>query len=282
VTALLEVDDLCYCYPGYDTPVLNGAALCLGAGEKVALIGRNGSGKSTLLMHCNGILRPQRGQVRVAGQPMTYDQQGLRVWRRQVGLIFQHPDDQLFSASVAQDISFGPLNLGLSEQEARQRVTEAADLCGVTDLLDRPTHALSGGEKARVALAGVLAMEPLVLLADEALANLDPWMRLQVIAIFEHLVAQGKTVMLATHDLYTARAWAGRMVVMDGGRVVADGPPQHILTDPTTLARTGLGAVVSELGSVEANEAYYERRAIYTPALHAGSADAARRGTPPE
>lgn len=244
MTALLDVDDLCYCYPGYDTPVLNGANLCLEAGEKTALIGRNGSGKSTLLLHCNGTLRPQRGQVRVAGQPMAYDQRSLRAWRRQVGLIFQHPDDQLFSASVAQDISFGPLNLGLSNAAARQRVEEAADLCGVTDLLERPTHALSGGEKARVALAGVLAMEPLVLMADEALANLDPWMRLHVIGIFARLVAQGKTVVLATHDLHMARTWAERVIMMDGGRVVADGPPQRILTDPATLARTGLGAVV--------------------------------------
>ncbi len=140
MTAVLEVDDLCYCYPGYNAPVLNGASLCLEAGEKVALIGRNGSGKSTLLLHCNGILRPQRGQVRVAGQPMVYDQRSLHDWRRQVGLIFQHPDDQLFSASVAQDISFGPLNLGLSDTAAHQRVKEAADLCGVTDLL--PDHEL--------------------------------------------------------------------------------------------------------------------------------------------
>jgi cobalt/nickel transport system ATP-binding protein len=247
VTPLLAVEDLHYCYPGYAQPVLNGVSLRLEAGQQVALIGRNGSGKSTLLLHCNGILRPQRGQVRVAGEPMGYSQHALRVWRRQVGLIFQHPDDQLFSASVAQDISFGPLNLGLSDAEARQRVAAAAELCGITDLLERPTHALSGGEKARVALAGVLAMEPLVLLADEALANLDPWMRLQMIDIFARLVAQGKTIVLATHDLHTARTWAERIVVMDGGRVVADGPPQHIFSDPATLAQTGLGEVVTEL-----------------------------------
>ncbi len=244
MTALLELDALSYAYPGYTTPVLDGVTLRLEAGQKVALIGRNGSGKSTLLLHGNGILRPQRGQVRVGGQPMSYNQRALREWRRQVGLLLQSPDDQLFSASVAQDISFGPLNLGLSTQEARQRVEAAADLCGVSDLLERPTHALSGGEKARVALAGVLAMEPLVLLADEALANLDPWMRQQVIALFGHLVAQGKTVLLATHDLHMARTWAGRVVVLDGGRVVADGPPQHIFSDAATLERTGLGAIV--------------------------------------
>ncbi len=247
VTSLLEVQDLYYCYPGYTAPVLNGTTLNLEAGEKVALIGRNGSGKSTLLLHCNGILRPERGQVRVAGQPMAYDQRALRDWRRQVGLVFQHPDDQLFSANVAQDISFGPLNLGLSKAEAQQRVAEAAALCDVTDLLERPTHALSGGEKARVALAGVLAMEPRILLADEALANLDPWMRLQVVDIFERLVAQGKTIMLATHDLHTTRTWAGRVIVMDGGRVVADGPTQYIFSDPATLERTSLSTVMGNL-----------------------------------
>jgi cobalt/nickel transport system ATP-binding protein len=248
VTSLLEVNDLYYSYPGYKTPVLNGTTMRLEAGQRVALIGRNGSGKSTLLLHCNGILRPDRGQVQVNGQAMGYHRRQLHEWRRLVGLIFQRPDDQLFSASVAQDISFGPLNLGMSEQEARQRVEQAADLCEVSDLLDRPTHALSGGEKARVALAGVLAMEPSVLLADEMLANLDPWMRLQVIDIFERLVGQGKTILLATHDLHMARTWAERIIMMDGGRVVADGPPQQIFTDTTTLARTGLGAILTRLG----------------------------------
>jgi cobalt/nickel transport system ATP-binding protein len=243
MSIVLAVEGLVYCYPGYSAPVLDGATLRLAAGEKVALIGRNGSGKSTLLLHCNGILRPQHGQVRLAGKPVAYDRHSLREWRRQVGLVFQRADEQLFSASVAQDISFGPLNLGLSDDEARQRVAQAAEFCGVTNLLDRPTHALSGGEKARVALAGVLAMQPAVLLADEVLANLDPWMRRQIHDIFARLVSQGTAMLLATHDLPLARNWADRIVVMDRGRVIADGSPQHLFGDPAILAQTGLDAV---------------------------------------
>lgn len=245
MTMLLEVNDLHFSYPSAATPVLRGVSLALEAGEKVALIGSNGSGKSTLLLHCNGILRPEQGHVRVAGQPMGYAQRDLRAWRRQVGLVFQHPDDQLFSASVAQDISFGPLNLGLSEPLARQCVADAAELCGVTHLLERPTHALSGGEKARVALAGVLAMQPRIVLADEALSTLDPWIRLQVLAIFERLVAQSTSILLATHDLYIVRTWAERVIVMRAGQVIADAPPTQLFSDPLLLAHTGLDAVVN-------------------------------------
>jgi cobalt/nickel transport system ATP-binding protein len=240
MTPLLQAHDLHYCYPGFQRPVLDGASLTLLPGQKVALIGRNGSGKSTLLLHGNGILKPQRGSIQVAGQPVSYDRRGLRWWRQQVGLIFQNPDDQLFSASVAQDISAGPLNLGLSNDEARQRVQEAAELCAVTDLLERPTHALSGGEKARVALAGVLAMQPRVLLADEALAGLDPWMRGEVLAIFERLVAQGRSIVLSTHDLHLARSWPDQVVVMEAGRVVAAATPHNIFDNPAVLARIGL------------------------------------------
>ncbi len=242
---LLEVSDLHFSYPRCATPVLQGVSLQLEAGEKVALIGSNGSGKSTLLLHCNGILRPDRGLVRIAGQPMGYTPQALRAWRRQVGLVFQHPDDQLFSASVAQDISFGPLNAGLSETLARQRVADVAELCGVTHLLERPTHALSGGEKARVALAGVLAMEPRIVLADEALSTLDPWIRLQVLAIFEQLVAQGISILFATHDLHIVRTWAERVIVMRAGQVIAEAPPAQLFNDPVLLTRTGLDAVVN-------------------------------------
>jgi cobalt/nickel transport system ATP-binding protein len=244
---LLEVDSLWYCYPGYQEAALQGTSFALSAGQKVVLVGRNGSGKSTLFLHCNGILRPESGQIRVAGQPVGYDRRALQWWRQRVGVVFQSPDDQLFSASVAQDISFGPLNLGLSSAEARQRVAAAADLCGVADLLERPTHALSGGQKTRVALAGVLAMEPLLLLADEVMANLDPWMRRQVFDIFERMVAQGQSVLLATHDLHVARSWADQVIVMDAGRVVAADTPQRVFTDPELLRQTGLHEIMGDV-----------------------------------
>jgi len=236
------VRGLHYRYPGAHADALCGVSLEFPPGQRLALIGRNGSGKSTLILHCNGILRPLAGAVCLDGQPVGYDRAALLRLRRHVGVVFQNPDEQLFSASVAQDISFGPLNLGLSEAEARTRVNWAAALCEVEGLLDRPTHALSGGEKTRVALAGVLAMDPALLIADEVTNSLDPWMRRQVLAIFERLVARGKTVLLATHDLDLAERWADRVVVMDRGTVAADGPPARVFANKAARQRMGLDA----------------------------------------
>ncbi|MFV9505806.1 MAG: energy-coupling factor ABC transporter ATP-binding protein [Oscillochloridaceae bacterium umkhey_bin13] len=241
MSAVLEWHNLHFTFPGATEPALAGASLRLAAGQRVALLGRNGAGKSTLLLHANGILRPSAGVVRVGGVSLDYSRRGLIAARHQVGLVFQNPDDQLFSASVAQDISFGPLNLGLDLAEVRQRVASAAARCEVTDVLERPTHALSGGQKTRVALAGVLAMEPRVILVDEATAGLDPWMRRQIFAIFNRLVTQGVTVLLATHDLDVAAHWADLVAVMEAGRVVVAAPPTQVFADPDL--RTLLGPV---------------------------------------
>jgi cobalt/nickel transport system ATP-binding protein len=241
---LLELEALVYRYPGRAELALAGASLTIPPAARIAVIGSNGSGKSTLLLHANGTLRPASGQVRFAGKPITYDRRGLLALRRQVGIVFQNPDEQLFSASVAQDISFGPLNLGLDARAARRRVEEAAELCGIAHLLDRPTHALSGGEKARVALAGVLAMDPQVLIADEVTGGLDPWMREQVFAIFDRLVREGKTVVLSTHDLAAARRWADRVAFMQAGRVLLVAPPAQLFADRAALAATGLDQVM--------------------------------------
>lgn len=238
---LLELQEVYYRYPGQQRLALQGASLKLSTGAKVALLGRNGSGKSTLILHCNGILRPDQGMVCFGGQPVTYQRASLLELRRQVGVIFQNPDDQLFSASVAQDISFGPLNLGLNQAETRRRVQTVAELCEITDLLERPTHALSGGEKARVALAGVLAMDPALLIGDEVTANLDPWMRRQLFTIFERLIERGKTIVLATHDIEFARYWADVVVVMEAGRVIAADAPGEVFANQTLLQQTGLG-----------------------------------------
>lgn len=220
---LLELVDIHYNYPGHERNALHGVSLHFPPGDRVALIGRNGSGKSTLMLHCNGILFPQQGEVRLGGVTVTSDRASLTNLRRHVGLVLQDPDDQLFSASVAQDISFGPLNLGLSTSEAHARVDEAAALCDVTHLLERPTHALSGGEKTRVALAGVLAMQPSILVADELINSLDPWARQQIFTILDRLVKSGKTVMLATHDMDVAFGWAERVVWMNEGQIYFDG-----------------------------------------------------------
>ncbi len=244
MTPILEFKDVYYIYPVHaDRHALCGFSVQIPEGEKVAVVGRNGSGKSTFFLHCNGLYRPQSGQVFFKGQPLAYDRASLKRLRQHVGLVFQHPDDQLFSASVAQDISFGPLNLGLAEAETRRRVEEAAALCEITDLLDRPTHALSGGEKARVALAGVLAMDPEVLVADELMSSLDPWVRLTIFDILQRIYDQGKTILMATHDLSVVRYWASYVVVMDKGRAVFTGTPRQLLTDKAVMDETGLSRV---------------------------------------
>jgi cobalt/nickel transport system ATP-binding protein len=241
MTPLVEFKHVYYKYPGHDDqPALQDFNLSLPEGQKVAVVGRNGAGKSTFFLHCNGLYRPHAGQVFFKGQPLAYDRQALKWLRQQVGLVFQNPDDQLFSASVAQDISFGPFNLGLSPTETRRRVQAVAELCELTGLLERPTHALSGGEKARVALAGVLAMEPALLIADEVTANLDPWMRRQLFTIFHRLVAEGKTVLLATHDIEFARRWADWLVVMEAGRAIAADTPERVFARTDLLAQIGL------------------------------------------
>lgn len=241
---IFEFKDVHYKYPGHDERyALQSFSVALPAGEKIAVVGRNGAGKSTFFLHCNGLYRPQSGAVFFQGQPLAYDRAGLKRLRQQVGLVFQNPDDQLFSASVAQDISFGPLNLELPEDEVRRRIQAAAEVCEITHLMGRPTHALSGGEKARVALAGVLAMEPEVLVADEPLASLDPWVRLTIFEILQRFYDQGKTIMMATHNLSVVRYWASYVVVLEAGRVVFSGTPHALLTNQGVLDETGLSKV---------------------------------------
>ncbi len=236
----LRFEDVWYTYPARPYPALRGVTASIPAGQRVIIMGRNGSGKSTLLLHGNGILRPQRGRVYLEDTPLRYDRAGLRTLRRRVGIVFQNPDDQLFSASVMQDISFGPMNLGLDAAEVRHRVHEAASLCGVRHLLNRPTHALSGGEKTRVALAGVLAMQPDILLVDELTCSLDPAMRQQVLTIFERLIHMGKTVVLATHDVDLAFTWGDWIILLHEGRVLAAGPTADIFSHREWMHRAGL------------------------------------------
>lgn len=242
--SVFEFRDVCYKYPGRDDEfALQGFSTTIPAGGKVAVVGRNGSGKSTFFLHCNGLYQPLSGQVLFDGEPLTYHRKAIHRLRQQVGLVFQNPDDQLFNASVTQDISFGPLNLGLREDEVRRRVRQVAQACDIIHLLGRPTHALSGGEKARVALAGVLAMEPEVLLADEPMTSLDPWARLAIFDIFQRFYDQGKTILMATHNLSVVRYWASYVVVLQSGQAVFEGTPQELLTNHAVLESTGLSRV---------------------------------------
>jgi cobalt/nickel transport system ATP-binding protein len=235
--------------------VLDGAAITLPAGRRVAVLGANGSGKTTLLRCLSGALRPVAGEVAVDGHRLEHSRRGLRAHRQEVQLVLQEPDDQLFSASVAQDVSFGPVNLGLDDDTVRERVAEALRLLAVGHLADRPTHQLSYGERKRVAIAGAVAMRPCVLLLDEPTAGLDPCGVAEALAALARLEQHDSTVVLSTHDVDLALRWADEVaVVVD--RAVVQGPPAAVLGDDELLARARLdrpwaltvGARLRELG----------------------------------
>jgi cobalt/nickel transport system ATP-binding protein len=219
--------------------VLDGASLRVPAGRRLAVLGANGSGKTTLLRCLSGALRPAAGAVSVDGVPLEHTRRGLREHRQTVQLVLQDPDDQLFSASVVQDVSFGPVNLGLPEAEVRARVAEALSLLAVEHLAGRPTHQLSYGERKRVAIAGAVALRPCVLLLDEPTAGLDPTAVTEALAALARLQEADSTVVMSTHDVDLALAWADEVaVVVD--RAVVQGTPQDVLGDDGLLARARL------------------------------------------
>lgn len=240
--AELRFEQVSHGYPGSERLALDRCSVTIPSGKRVAIIGRNGSGKSTLFLHCNAILKPSDGQIFVDSVPMAYGRAAIKALRQRVGIVFQSADDQLFSASIEQDISFGPLNMGLSETEVRARIADVASQCELTHLLGKPIHALSGGEKARVALAGVLAMRPEVILVDEPTASLDPLIRRQVFKIFNALHADGKTVVVATHEYEVARYWADFVIVMDAGQVLLADVSANVFAQNDILSGIGLNA----------------------------------------
>jgi cobalt/nickel transport system ATP-binding protein len=226
---------------GYERgrPVLDDATLTGPAGRRLALLGANGSGKTTLLRCLSGALKPTAGAVTVDGVPVEHTRRGLRAHRQEVQLVLQDPDDQLFSASVAQDVSFGPMNLGLPEDAVRSRVAEALALLAVDHLAGRPTHQLSYGERKRVAIAGAVAMRPCVLLLDEPTAGLDPSAVAEALAALTRLQEHDSTVVMSTHDVDLALRWADEVaVVVD--RTVVQGAPGDVLGDDALLARARL------------------------------------------
>ena len=229
-TAAVVLDGVRFAYPD-GRVALDGVDLTVAPGERVAVLGPNGSGKTTLVLHLNGILRPTAGTVTVDGRPVA--EPHLAEVRRRVGLVFQDPDDQLFMPTVGQDVAFGPANLGMRDDALRQRVAEALGLVGMGDVADRAPHHLSLGQRRRVALATVLAMDPTVLVFDEPSANLDPQARRELADVVTRL---GLTTIVVTHDLLYAAELCERAVVLDAGRIVTDGPTFDLLGDADLLA----------------------------------------------
>lgn len=233
----IEITNLRYRYHD-GTEALRGVNFTVAPGECVGLLGPNGSGKSTLLLHLNGIL-PEKpavdGAVRILGEPVSADR--LPAIRRQVGLVFQDPDDQLFCPTVTEDVAFGPQQLGLSEREIHERVQRALQQVGLSDFGQRATHHLSHGEKRRVCLAGVLACEPAILVLDEPTSDLDPRGRREFKALLNRIPA---TKLIATHDLELVVEMCSRVIVLDRGSVVADGPTVKLLNDEPLMLAHGL------------------------------------------
>ncbi|MFC3997363.1 energy-coupling factor ABC transporter ATP-binding protein [Nocardiopsis sediminis] len=226
---------------GYDgaAPVFTGLTVEAAAGEVLAVLGPNGGGKTTLLRLLAGSLTPDAGEVRLDGVPVTRGRTGRDALRRSVQLVFQDPDDQLFSASVSQDVSFGPMNLGLPAGAVRERVAWALEALDIAGLADRPTHLLSYGQRKRVVLAGALAMRPSVLVLDEPTAGLDPAGVESLLATLEGLRAAGTALVVSTHDVDLAFRWAERAVVLDRGLLGA-GPARAVLADSGLLAAARL------------------------------------------
>jgi len=233
LSEVIQINNLSFIYPD-GQPALSGLSLAVGQGESVAVIGPNGAGKSTLLLHLNGILH-SNGTVRVFDRPVN--DKNLRWVRSRVGLVFQDPDDQLFSPTVFDDVAFGPINMGYSEAEVHQAVSKALEWVGMAGYEKRSSHHLSIGERKRIAIATVLSMSPQILALDEPSGNLDPRSKWSLISLLRRLPM---TKIVATHDLELVRALCSRTVILDRGQIVIDGATSLILNNESLLAAHGL------------------------------------------
>lgn len=227
----LEARSLRYAYPN-GPRALDGLDLSVAPGEKLGVIGPNGAGKTTLFMAACGVLKPSAGEILAFGHRVVPGE-----FRPEVGMVFQSPDDQVFCPSVAEDVAFGPENMGLSRAEVDDRVEAALKTTGTTDLADRAPHRLSGGEKRMVAIAGILAMSPGLIIYDEPSANLDIRSRRRLI---EFLRTSRQTLLVSSHDLELVLELCDRAALMDGGRLVASGPPREVMNDEQLMQTHGL------------------------------------------
>lgn len=237
--SLLVLENIAYTYPD-GTQALQQLNLSLNKGEKIAFVGANGAGKSTLFQILNGIIKPQQGQYYFNGELVSFSRKALFELRQKVGVVFQDPDNQIFSSNVLEEVSFGPMNMKLTKTAVRMRVEKAMEQTGVSAFANKPAHLLSFGQKKRVNIASVLSMEPMVLVLDEPTSGLDPLHANRMMCLFNELSRQGKTLLLSTHDVNLAYDWADRVVVMKSGSILAVGSPKTIFTDGVLMAKAGL------------------------------------------
>ena len=238
---ILEFENVTFAYAGRP-PSLNDVSFKIERGKKLAIVGPNGAGKTTLLLMCNGTLQPDSGEVRVNGEHIHYDKAGLRKVRSKVGLVFQNSDSQIFAPSVYTDVAFGPANLHLDAAEIESRVHDAIFAVGLSGYEKRPPHHLSGGEKKRVAIAGILAMKPDILVADEPTASLDPATAAEIMDLLDELHEDGTTIILSTHDVELAYSWADEVLLLAGGKLLHHGTTEEVFTDDDLMLKARLTA----------------------------------------
>jgi cobalt/nickel transport system ATP-binding protein len=236
---ILEARDIRYRYPrGMDA--VRGISFHMRKGEKIALVGPNGAGKSTLMLMFNGMIRPDSGVILFDNEPVGYDRESLRRLRKRVGFVLQNPDRQIIAPTVYQDVAFGPVNLGYSESKVKEAVTGALRYVGLEGFERRPPHLLSGGEKKRVAIAGVLAMDPELLVFDEPTSGLDPSGSEDIMELLDELHHQGKTIIISTHDIELAYPWADRAILLLEGRILQEATPDVAFGRPEYVRQAHL------------------------------------------
>jgi cobalt/nickel transport system ATP-binding protein len=236
---ILEAREIRYHYPR-GMEAIRGISFHIRKGEKIALVGPNGAGKSTLMLMFNGMIRPDSGIILFDNEPVSYDKQSLRKLRKRVGFVLQNPDRQIIAPTVYQDVAFGPVNLGYSESEVKQAVTGALRYVGLEGFERRPPHLLSGGEKKRVAIAGVLAMDPDLLVFDEPTSGLDPSGSEDIMELLDELNHQGKTIIISTHDIELAYPWADRAILLLEGRILQEAIPDVAFGRPEYVRQAHL------------------------------------------
>lgn len=232
---LMEFDQVEYTYPCTQQPAITNLSLGIPQGKCCALIGRNGCGKTTLFRLANGLYRPQKGTIRWQGKPLKYDRSSLNQLRQAVGLVFPDPEQQLVGATVAEDLSYGLYNLGLSDSEVGDRVIQGLRDFDLIDLADSPVNYLSLGQKKRVSIADVMVLQPQLLLLDEPTAYLDPPQTRNLLATLAKISATGATILMATHDLDLVYAWADWLFVMDKGQLILEGTPEKVFSQPEMI-----------------------------------------------
>lgn len=237
---IFKAENIAFSYVDTEEYALKGFNIELRRGRKIAFMGANGSGKSTFFLCMNGVLRPSEGRLILDGTEVDYSKNGLKKLRSKVGIVFQDPDNQLFSASVRQEISFGPLNMGHSAEEVRREVEDIMERLEITPFSGSPTHALSGGQKKQVSIADVMVMKPEIIILDEPASSLDPKHDLIVRGIVEKMTDEGITVIISTHDVNFAYEWADDIVLVHEGEVIAEDSPAKVFSDSELLKKTNL------------------------------------------